>query len=103
MVSIFFHNVFEFTLLCPGGIMSAAYGTIAVKLCKCMKERRVLSAHNHKKKNEKIKPQYQYSIKKKFHSMKIMRNSMFYKKSLNIYLNYKTGEKNETLLHNKVK
>ena len=31
-------------LVIPGGIMVAAYGAIAVKLCKCMKERSTLSA-----------------------------------------------------------
>ena len=31
-------------LLIPGGIMMAAYGAIARKLCQCMKERRTLTA-----------------------------------------------------------
>ena len=53
--------------------MSAAYGAITIKLCKCMKERTGLSALKEQPKEEneiKVKSRHQCSFNKKINSIK---------------------------------
>ncbi len=42
-------------LIIPGGVMSAAYGAIARKICQCMQERRHLLGTTFNECNERVK------------------------------------------------